>query len=247
MRQTIAYIISAAVHIALAVVLFSTSAPKEETVIDLPTQLTIDFQAPKPEAKSHQEVQQGTPPVVKKTIKKTVTPTPAKETPQHKLLQHKPIEKAAPPTPLPEKIAVSEPKIDRNKKEESKPELQPTTSTTVNSARAENTPPPIVTTKRHTQAKSEPVIIHNPTYQSQRPIKYPRSAKRKKLQGTVIIRAAIDSNGRVQRSWVHESSGHSILDQSAMKSVQRWVFTPAQQGGLTIASTVQFPVVFQLR
>jgi len=55
-RQTIAYIISAVLHIVLVVALLPSSASKEEAVIDLPEQLTIDLQAlPLPKTELKQE------------------------------------------------------------------------------------------------------------------------------------------------------------------------------------------------
>lgn len=63
----------------------------------------------------------------------------------------------------------------------------------------------------------------------------------------MMIRADIDSNGRVKKAWTHESSGHEVLDKAAIRSVKGWVFTPAQKDGSSVASTVQFPIVFQLR
>lgn len=233
MRQTIAYIISAVLHIVLVVALLPSSASKEEAVIDLPEQLTIDLQAlPLPKT----ELKQEPKPVFAKAIKPLpIKPLPVKKV-QKKVTTQTPINQTPKPPITP---------LEENKIEEPNTEVIPPTSAVL--ANKQKDVEPITTSKRQIENKSESLIIHNPTYKTQRPVKYPKSAKRKKLQGTVTIRAALDSSGHVQKAWVHESSGHAALDRSAVRSVKAWTFAPAQQGKLTVASTVQFPVVFQLK
>ena len=62
-----------------------------------------------------------------------------------------------------------------------------------------------------------------------------------------MMRANINSNGRVIKAWILKSSGHASLDKAAMKSVPRWVFQPAKNNGKAVSSTVQFPVAFRLK
>ena len=101
--------------------------------------------------------------------------------------------------------------------------------------------------KKVVKAPAAPRVITNPAYQRREAIKYPRKARRKKLQGTVMMRANIDTAGRVQKAWVLKSSGYKSLDKAAMKSVPRWVFKPAKRDGRAVTATVQFPVVFRLK
>jgi protein TonB len=89
-------------------------------------------------------------------------------------------------------------------------------------------------------------VISNPKYRSRNNPKYPRLAKRRGIQGTVIIRANVTPQGRVSHAKVHQSSGNLSLDRSALSSVKQWIFEPAQRNGKTIASIVQVPVNFQL-
>lgn len=76
--------------------------------------------------------------------------------------------------------------------------------------------------------------------------KYPRLARRKKQQGTSIIRAKISKLGTVDEVRLHQTSGYRLLDKSAMKALRRWQFQPATQAGVTVTAWVQVPVKFQL-
>jgi len=87
-----------------------------------------------------------------------------------------------------------------------------------------------------------PRPIHRP-----RP-KYPRSARRRGLEGTVTLRVLVDTRGRVGKCRVHKSSGHRILDERAMKTVRgTWTFQPGKKGKRLSAMWVQVPIRFQLR
>ncbi len=50
--------------------------------------------------------------------------------------------------------------------------------------------------------------------------RYPSRAKRKKWEGTVMLRVYIRSNGEIQDVHVLESSGHATLDQEAVNTVK---------------------------
>jgi len=43
---------------------------------------------------------------------------------------------------------------------------------------------------------------------------------------------------------VYESSGFSILDKSALKSVRKWRFSPGKKGDESVEMTVVIPVTF---
>lgn len=76
--------------------------------------------------------------------------------------------------------------------------------------------------------------------------KYPRLARRKKQQGTSIIRAKISKQGTVDEVRLYQTSGYRLLDKSAMSALRRWQFEPATQAGVTVTAWVQVPVKFQL-
>jgi protein TonB len=91
---------------------------------------------------------------------------------------------------------------------------------------------------------------YRPDYdRAPRPIKitgprYPDEALAQEIEGTVVIEALIDEEGRViPRRVLHSIPG---LDAAAMETVERWVFSPAMKEGRPIAIVVQAPVVFRL-
>lgn len=77
---------------------------------------------------------------------------------------------------------------------------------------------------------------------------YPRPAMQRGLQGTVLLRIAVDHQGRVQQVEIEQSSGHAQLDRAALLQVSRhWRFRPALRGGQPVAGWVRVPIEFSLR
>jgi periplasmic protein TonB len=76
--------------------------------------------------------------------------------------------------------------------------------------------------------------------------RYPDSARRQGIEGTVIIKAYVTEQGRVQQVQVEQSTGHRDLDQAAVEAVGRWRFEPARRGRQPIAMWVSIPVKFVL-
>ena len=76
--------------------------------------------------------------------------------------------------------------------------------------------------------------------------RYPDSARRRGVEGTVIIKAYVTEQGRVEQVQVEQSAGHADLDAAAVEAVGRWRFQPARRGRQTIAMWVSIPVRFVL-
>lgn len=77
---------------------------------------------------------------------------------------------------------------------------------------------------------------------------YPRRARATKQQGTTKLEVFVRADGTVEKLSVYESSGHTLLDDEAMKAVKRWKFTPAMgPSGSPTEDRVIVPVVFKLR
>jgi TonB family protein len=75
---------------------------------------------------------------------------------------------------------------------------------------------------------------------------YPRRARESGWQGRVILQLSITPHGRVLTADIHESSGYSLLDDSAIQAAKNWTFEPAKNGGFPVASTVNIPIQFDL-
>jgi protein TonB len=76
---------------------------------------------------------------------------------------------------------------------------------------------------------------------------YPQEAQAKGYKGKVLLRVQVLPNGHVGHIEVKESSGYEILDQSALSTVRKWKFIPAQKGGVVIQAWVNIPIKFDLQ
>lgn len=85
-----------------------------------------------------------------------------------------------------------------------------------------------------------------PLYRVNPPPEYPGIARKRGYQGTVVLEVLVDQNGRVGDLRLFASSGHSILDRSAMASVKGWLFEPGMKWGKKIDMWVRVPVRFEL-
>jgi protein TonB len=76
---------------------------------------------------------------------------------------------------------------------------------------------------------------------------YPEEARAAKQQGVVTLRVKVDAAGRVGAVQVVQSSGFPILDERARSTVaEKWIFKPANSGGVAVASEVMIPIRFTL-
>lgn len=73
---------------------------------------------------------------------------------------------------------------------------------------------------------------------------YPQDAFVKKIEGTVLIEALVDSQGRVARARVIQSV--PLLDAAALQAVYQWVFHPAMKRGRPVATIIHMPVAFRI-
>ncbi len=85
-----------------------------------------------------------------------------------------------------------------------------------------------------------------PALQYEAPPAYPAEAARDGIQGTVRIRAHIDTEGQVTAAEVVGSSGDPRLDEAARVAALAWRFRPATRGGRPVAAWVTRNVRFAL-
>ena len=72
--------------------------------------------------------------------------------------------------------------------------------------------------------------------------RYPEAARRRKLEGVVLLAVEVNSRGVPISIKVQTSSGHLILDEAAVNGVRKWRFRPGGQK----ASTIPLPIRFSL-
>jgi protein TonB len=79
------------------------------------------------------------------------------------------------------------------------------------------------------------------------PPPYPTMAKRRGIDGLVMLRILVDSQGRPQEGRIETSSGSNLLDQAALKFVLRhWHFHAAMQDGVAVPAYALVPIEFVL-
>lgn len=78
------------------------------------------------------------------------------------------------------------------------------------------------------------------------PPAYPLVARRRGLEGVVVLAVRVSPSGACLAVEVEKGSGHTVLDEAAVEAVRRWRFAPAQAGGEAVAAEVQVPIRFQL-
>ncbi len=90
-------------------------------------------------------------------------------------------------------------------------------------------------------------IIHAaPLHQQNLKPEYPALARRRNWQGTVILSVTVSIEGKGQSIRIHSSSGHTILDTSALKTVNTWHFRPGTKNDKPVVMEVLVPVHFRL-
>jgi protein TonB len=76
---------------------------------------------------------------------------------------------------------------------------------------------------------------------------YPETARRQSIEGKVVIRIEVSTNGSVSNATIEQSSGQQILDNSALAAVRRWRFVPARDANnAPMLSVTTVPIIFRL-
>lgn len=75
---------------------------------------------------------------------------------------------------------------------------------------------------------------------------YPTMARKRGMEGRVVLRVKVGTDGRVQSAEVEDSTGYSLLDRAARTAVLRWRFAPALRGLTPVVGEVLVPFDFRL-
>ena len=86
-----------------------------------------------------------------------------------------------------------------------------------------------------------------PLYRDNPPPRYPRIARRRGFEGTVVLEVLVNREGKVADYRIIQSCGHSVLDKAAMKSIRNWLFEPGMRGEKKVEMWVKVPIRFQLK
>lgn len=198
--------------------------PQQNTVMKGEPEIFREAQPPQPET-----VVKMDPEVTKKSKAQPV-PAPVETTRNRRVEQ---------PVPEPEKIVVREtPPVARQVDEtELESEVIP----------VEREPSIAEQPVEATEKGNVEIVMAKPLYRINPPPPYPAKARRRNLEGTVLLEVSVSSTGRVDQLQIRESCGHRILDKAAVKAVRKWVFEPGSRNGLPVSMTVLVPVRFALQ
>ena len=85
-----------------------------------------------------------------------------------------------------------------------------------------------------------PIAGQNP------PPTYPKAARRRGIEGEVTVILEIATDGSVDAAHVEVSSGSSLLDDSALQQLAKWMFEPSRRAGIAVRGTYRTVVAFAL-
>jgi protein TonB len=79
------------------------------------------------------------------------------------------------------------------------------------------------------------------------PPQYPYIAKRDNIEGRVMLKFVVDTDGLAKEPRVEESVPEGVFDEAALKALERYRFRPAIKNGKTVLCIVRLPISFRLK
>jgi len=76
--------------------------------------------------------------------------------------------------------------------------------------------------------------------------KYPKVAKEKGIEGTVVVQVFVNEKGRVTETVILGGTPDSGLNEAAIKAIEKVKFRPARQGNKKVGVWMSIPVNFRL-
>jgi protein TonB len=225
-----------------------SSAPPPSLNLDLnatqKSSIAIQFVAPKKEYITKENTKKtpkeiiSEPEKVTKAVKKQINMTEKNDNKafikplKNRLKEVKKTVKDEPKSKLiTEKLAKNEPKKELDEKPKKR----------------QKTEKPIPTATASSNKQSAPKMVKKVTFSARpSPIDYPHSAKRRNIEGLVLVEVWLDEKGKQIKQRIINSSGHQILDKAALKGISQWQFSRQQDDGQAIAYRVQVPINFGL-
>lgn len=218
-------------RVAIKFVAAAKTAPEQAT--PSPANPSPDTGVPEPVVKPAPEpVATPKPSVTRESVKKKEAQLPRKSAPKpEKKKEKKPVET----------VKKTQPKKEKNKpvpktmKDKSDEKSEETVKHTDSEAQMDQT------------NAASPILVEKPTFKV-RPAqpKYPRMAKRKGMEGTVLVEVWLDENGNQTHLSLLKSSGFDLLDDAALNAVKKWRFNGHKENGVALAHRVRIPVRFNL-
>ena len=76
---------------------------------------------------------------------------------------------------------------------------------------------------------------------------YPAEAKKKKIEGRVVVRLIVDSRGMPTQCSVHSATPPGTFEAAALEAARKLRFSPGRKGGRAVPTLVLLPFDFRLR
>lgn len=234
-----AVICVAALHLA---VLGAILAAPSEPEIDMADALEIQFVEIGPEfvdtiASPEPEVVEEVPPEPEPEIEPEPEPEPEPipdPEPEPEAIKEPP---PPPPKPKPKPKPKPVPKQDKPVSETAKPPASPVGNAAVAAPPSAPQPAP----------DNRPRMIGTVDYLGRKPnAQYPRASQRRGESGRVVIRVLISPRGEVDEASIRASSGHSLLDESALRAARSARFRPYTENGVAYPALADIPFDFVL-
>lgn len=80
-------------------------------------------------------------------------------------------------------------------------------------------------------AMSEGTVDTKPRVVSRSPMEYPASARKKRINGYVVVNLLIDTDGSIEAAKVLQSSPPGVFDTAALSGIRSWRFSPGKYKG----------------
>jgi periplasmic protein TonB len=162
------------------------------------------------------------------------------------------IELVRPPKPIePPKVEPPKPEPPKPRPQQAQvlPQIQqsdPLPSTVGESTEAPVAVAPIISAPPAPVPEVATPPIGRAGYLNNPPPDYPPQAVRQGWQGTVLLHVYVLANGKVDSVEVKKSTGKKILDDEAIRTVKRWLFTPSKRGDVAVDGYATVPIEFLL-
>ncbi|MEN8198635.1 MAG: energy transducer TonB [Thermodesulfobacteriota bacterium] len=109
-----------------------------------------------------------------------------------------------------------------------------------------SSPPAVSLTELPEESGAPAMVKATPLYSRNPKPEYPPLARRRNYQGTVLLSLLVSAQGDVSRVTLQRSSGHVLLDKSAIRTVKNWRFLPGTDDGRPVPMEVLIPIHFRL-
>ncbi|BCB25164.1 hypothetical protein SKTS_00500 [Sulfurimicrobium lacus] len=195
--------------------------------------LRADIQPPRPLPVIEVALLAPPPPPQPKIVPHT--PEPPRPEPRPKLRQADP----APRPPLPQQ---ADPAPRPPLPQQAEPALEQV-------AVAAPVAPTVPAPEAPARSAPEPVLEaprFHAAYLNNPPPTYPMAARRRGIEGRVLVRAEVQTDGSCSRVELKAGSGSDSLDQAALEAVRKWRFIPARRGSQLLTAWVEVPITFKL-